>query len=203
MRIAFHGRGAPDGVIRNAPPASDETDDRLAGQWMAAQREPDEHVIDPLHAYTQPALLLRNQTKQTFERAFGLLRAAVEFLRRNQFRKYMACSDSPVTESRKKRFLVFKSKFLDQPIALSRALKPRVIQLIAVEIAVENLSSEHHASFELLRLQPVSNLGFGTRGFNPLEPLTAGRLLLSGNNLDGIAAPQNIFERDQLTVDPS
>ena len=72
MRVAFQDGGAADSVHRDTSAAGDKSDDLLSGQRMAAQREPNQNVVDPLDANTQAALLPDTRRKRRLERTVRL-----------------------------------------------------------------------------------------------------------------------------------
>ena len=73
--------------------------------------------------------------------------------------------------------------------------------LMAMQDRFQNFSAEDDATLALLRLEPVANLRFGTRCFDPFEPIATGNLLFGRDDFHGVAAAQNVLQRHQLAVD--
>src|ERR1041384_2261388 len=113
----------------------------------------------------------------------------------------MARGNPSVTDRRQQSLFIFHAQFLTEPGDFAFIAQGGIVELIAMQIAVENFPSQEHTSITLLSLQPGAKFRFGARRLYPFEPVAARRLLLRGDNLDGVAAAQNVFERYQLTVD--
>src|SRR4029077_2436076 len=114
----------------------------------------------------------------------------------------MPRSDSSVTESRQERLFVLEAELFCQGINTTFFAQCGVIQRITVQIAFEDLPSQRQTSFALLRFQPVSDFSFGAGRLDKLQPITRRYLLWCRNDFDGIAATQDVFQSNQLAVNP-
>src|SRR5262245_39909208 len=114
----------------------------------------------------------------------------------------MSWRDSPISKRSQKRLFVLQPQLLRQGIDVTSFSQGRIIQSVAMEVAFEDFSSQCHASFALLRFQPIADFGFSAGGLNQLQPITGRDLLWCRDNLNGITAAQYVFQCDQLPINP-
>src|SRR2546427_7314518 len=88
--------------------------------------------------------------------------------------------------------------------ALERAVlaEPGRVELVAGEVALEDLAPDGDRARALLRLDVGADAGLGARALDQLQPVFGRRLAGGGDDLHGVAALQLVAQRDDLAVHP-
>src|SRR5207253_968147 len=76
----------------------------------------------------------------------------------------------------------------------------RRIQVVLPRLALEHLAAQLDRAGALLDLEPLVDLRPGARGLDDLQPVAARVLVRGGDDLDDVALPQGVAERDELAV---
>ena len=75
------------------------------------------------------------------------------------------------------------------------------VEVIAAEVALEDLAADGDAARALLVLDPVADLLLGAAGLDEVQPVLARRLVRGGDDLHRVAAAQPVAQRHQAAVD--
>ncbi len=168
---------------------------------MAAAAESHEHVPHAFDPDAQIALLPRYDAEKPLQSSFRLLFSIVKLFRGNEFKQDLARREPAVADARQQSFLILHAQLLGDRLDLAFAPERGVFEFVPAEIALQDLPSERDASFSLLLFEPVADVRFRPRSFGKLQPIPARRLLMHGDDLDRVAAAQQVTERNELAVD--
>src|SRR5439155_22892734 len=151
LRVALEHLRALERVHRDAAPARDEPRDALAGQRAAALPEAHEHVLDARDL--DAALRLPpDQTQEPLQPALALLAAPLDLLGRQDARQHALRRDLPVADAGEQRLLVALRELLRHALERAVLAEPGRVELVAGEVALEDLAPDGDRARALLRL---------------------------------------------------
>src|SRR5207244_3870265 len=200
LRVALEHLRTVERVHRHAAPARDEAGDALAGQRAAALPEAHQHV---LHARDLDAALRlpADHPEQALEAALAPLAPALELFGREELAEHLLRRQLPVADAREQRVLVLLPELVGHAAQRAVAAQPRQVELVAAEVALQDLAPHRHRAARLLRLHPGADAPLRARRLHQLEPVLR-RLLVGGaDDLDRVAALQLVAQRHDLPVD--
>src|SRR5438093_4032847 len=180
-------------VHREPAAARDEADDRITGQRIAAPREPHQQVVDTADPDTvgglgtrrgRARLLRRLQQRVRGELVQDLVGRALAVADRRQ--QVVGAAREPGVGG--------------DLLELVAAEQGRRIQVVLPRLALEHLAAQLDRAGALLDLEPLVDLRPGARGLDDLQPVAARVLVRGGDDLDDVALPQGVAERDELAV---
>src|SRR5204862_3617 len=153
LRVALEHLRAVERVHRHAPPAGDEAGDALAGKRAAALPEAHQHVF---HARDLDAALrlAAHHPEQALEAALALLAPALELLGGEDLPEHLLRRHLPVADAGEQRVLVLLPELLGHAAERAVAAQLRQVQLVAAEVALQDLAPHGHRTARLLRLHP-------------------------------------------------
>src|SRR5262245_3379468 len=179
-------------VYREPAAPGDEAHDRIARQRIAAARKSHQQVVNPADPHAvgrRRPRLVRLRPLRRLEERVG--RQLVQHL----VDRALAVADrrQQVVGSREAEV----GRDLPELVA---GQERRRVQVVLPRLALEQLAAELDRARTLLDLEPLVDPRARPRGLDDLQPVPARVLVRRRHDLDDVALPQRVAERDELGV---
>src|SRR5581483_3774195 len=154
-------------VDRHAAAAGDEARDALARQRAAALPEAHEDVLDPRDLHAALAL----PAHEPLEGALAALAAALDLRLGQDAREDLVWGPPAVADALEQRVLVALLELACDPRERAVLAQLGEVELVAGEIALEDLPADGDRALALLRLHPGADAVLRPRGLDQLQPV--------------------------------
>src|SRR5207245_6074253 len=151
----------------HAAPARDAAGDALAGQRAAALPEAHQHV---LHARDLDAALrlAAHHPEEALEAPLALLPPALDLVGWEELPEHLLRRHLPVADGGEQRVLVLLPELLRHAAERALAAQLRQVELVAGEVALQDLAPHGHRAARLLRLHPGADAPLRARRLHQL-----------------------------------